>query len=370
LLCCGDSLLLIGDDELNGMGVDLEKNPQLQNGIDAMRRAIWFLIFFISVYSSPRAEELVKLRPYARQISFTGFTRPVKELSIAAEISGKYTAVLVDVGDSVGDGGVVAEIDATFVRLDLEKNKIAQKQTELQLALANKTLARFKNLINKNSTAQATYDETVLNAEVLELTLKILKNEQERLTEQLERHTLRAPVGWRVTQRLVEPGEYVRQGEPILRLGNFQTLIIPFLFTYEELSLLQRMERLTLYLPDIDGEIEAEIYRVAPDFDENRRKISVDLMVTKEAMDSNAVLRGGLRTQLRIKGKTEQNSFTIPSTALISRYDAHWLLSPEGKQQKVILLGTIEDGRDAIVNGGDLTAEDLFVANPGSSAKE
>lgn len=335
-----------------------------------MRRSIWFLIFFISICASQVfAEELVKLQPYAREISFTGFTRPIKELSIAAEISGKYIAVLVDVGDSVRGDGVVAEIDSTFVRLDLEKNKLVQKQTELQLALANKTLARFKNLINKNSTAQATYDETVLNAEVLELTLKALKNEQERLTEHLERHTLHAPVGWDVTQRLVEPGEYVRQGEPILRLGNFKTLLIPFLFTYEELSLLQRMERLTLYLPDLDGEVEAKFYRVAPDFDENRRKISVDLMVTKEAMGSHSVLRGGLRAQLRIKGKTEQNSFTIPSTALISRYDAHWLLAPDGKQQKVILLGTTEDGKELIVNGSELTAEDLFVADPSSSTK-
>ena len=276
-----------------------------------MRSSVFSLLFFICLCSSALAEELVKLRPYERQISFTGFTRPVQELSIAAEISGKCTSVLVDIGDSVGKGGVVAEIDSTFVRLELEKNTITQKQTKLQLVLANKTLARFKNLINQKSTAQATYDETVLSAEVLELTLKSLKNEQKRLLEQLKRHTLHAPVGWDVIERRIEPGEYVRQGEPLLRLGNFNTLIIPFLFTYEELSLLQRMEKLTLYLPDLGGEVEAKIYRVAPDFDEKRRKILVDVAVVKEAMDSNTLLRGGLRAQLKITGKTEQNSFRI-----------------------------------------------------------
>ena len=333
-----------------------------------MHRAIWFFIFFISIcLSHARAEELVELRSYAREISFTGFTRPIKELSVAAEISGKYTAVLVDVGDSVKADGGVAEIDATFVRLELEKNNLAQKQTELQLALANKTLARFKNLINQNSTAQATYDETALNAEIFELTLKTLKNEQERLTELLKRYTVYAPVGWKVLQRFAEPGEYVREGEPVLRLGNFKTFRVPYLFTYEELSLLQDMERLTLFLPDLHDEVEAKIYRVAPDFDENSRKISVDLMLRGDAVESPFVLRGGMRAQLKIKGKTEPNTFTIPSTALISRYDAHWLLSPERVQKKVILLGTTEDEKDAIVNSGQLTAGDLFVANPGSS---
>ena len=174
--------------------VVLEKKSSPKTGTDVMCRSIFYLIFFIGICSPAIAEDLVKLRPYVRQISFTGFTRPVQELSIAAEINGKCTAVLVDVGNSVGDGGVVAEIDATFVRLDLEKNKLAQKQTGLQLVLANKTLARFQKLINKKSTAQATYDETVLSAEELEVTLKILKNEEKRLAEQLKRHTLYAPV--------------------------------------------------------------------------------------------------------------------------------------------------------------------------------
>jgi len=335
-----------------------------------MHRSIFLLIIFICICSPSFAEDLIKLRPYERQISFTGFTRPVQELSIAPEVNGKCTAVFVDVGDSVGESGVVAEIDSTFVKLDLEKNRIAQRQTSLELVLANKTLGRFKKLINKESTAQATYDETVLSAEVLELTLESLKNEEKRLAEQLERYTLRAPVAWDVIERHVEVGEYVRQGEPILRLGNFKTLIVPFLFTYEELSLLQRMEKLTLYLLDLSGEVEAKIYRVAPDFDEKRRKILVDVAVEKEAMDSNTLLRGGLRAQLKIKGKTEQNSFRIASTALISRYDAHWLLLPDGKQRKVILLGTTEDGKDAIVNGGNLTTEDLFVKNPASYTRD
>ncbi|MGB3210421.1 MAG: efflux RND transporter periplasmic adaptor subunit [Desulforhopalus sp.] len=335
-----------------------------------MRITTLFLISLICTCSPASAEDLVSLRPYARQISFTGFTRPVQELTIAAEVSGKYTAVLVDVGDTVGDDGVVAEIDATFVLLELEKNKIAQKQTETQLVLANKTLARFKNLIDKKSTPQATYDDAVLSAEILEFSLKSLRNEERRLRELIKRHTIHAPVGWSVIERNVEPGEYIRQGEPLFRLGDFQTLLVPFLFTYEELSLLQNMKGLTLYFPDLDTEVKAEIFRVAPDFDENRRKISVDLTVAKMAMDSGAVLRGGLRARLRIEGKTEQNSYRVPLSALISRYEAHWLLAPDGTQQKVILLGTTEDGRDAIVNGGDLRPEDLFIADPAATAKD
>ncbi len=328
--------------------------------------AMCLFLFFFGISSFTWAKELATLRPYTRQIIFTGFTRPLQELTIAAEVSGTYTTVPYDVGDVVGAGGVVAEIDVTFVRLALQKNKIAQQQTELQLLLAKKNLARFKNLIDKQSTAQATYDETVLSAGILELALENLKNEQENLTEQLQRHTLRAPVGWSVIKRSVEPGEYVRQGEPILKLGNFQSLCIPFLVTYEELVLLRDMARLTVLLPDLGDEVEAEIYRIAPDFDEKSRKIAVDLRIGQQEVATRPALRGGVRAHLIIGGKTEQNSFLIAATALVSRYDAHWLVAPDGEQRKILLLGMTEDGNDAIVNSSAFMPGDQFIVSPDS----
>ncbi|TKB23258.1 efflux RND transporter periplasmic adaptor subunit [Desulfopila sp. IMCC35006] len=339
------------------------------HGGNALTGALGLVFLFFSFCSPVWATEMATLRPYARQISFTGFTRPIQELTIAAEVSGTYTAVSVDVGDVVGTGGVVAEIDATFVRLALQKNKIARQQAELELVLAKKNLARFQNLIDKKSTAQATYDETVLRAEILDLTLENLKNEQENLTEQLQRHTLRAPVGWSVIKRHAEPGEYVRQGEPILKLGNFQSVCIPFLFTYEELALVRGMARLHVFLPDLHRKVEAEIYRVSPDFDEKSRKIGVDLRIRPKEMAANPGLRGGVRAQLTLEGNREKNSFLIEATALVSRYDAHWLVAPDGAQRKVLFLGMTLDGKEAIVNSSECRPGDQFMLRPGPSLK-
>ncbi len=325
---------------------------------------IWLILLCCSNNSLVYASELVKLRPYTREVSFIGFTRPVKEMTVAAEIDGKYTSVLVDVGDKVGSEGVVAKIDPTFVKIDITKNQIEQRKTERQLALEKKTLARFEKLINQGSTTQATYDDALLRAEVLELSLKSLKNEENRLRERLERHTLYGPVGWQVTQRLVEPGEFVRQGEPLLKLGDFNSLVVPFLFTYEELRLLRDMPALQLYFSDLGKSVDAIVYRVAPDFDDTKRKIATELIIESATVQATENLRGGLRTRLTIAGKIEKNSYRIPHSAIINRYEAHWLLTPEGEQRKVILLGSSEDGNDAIINGGNLSQEDVFVTKP------
>lgn len=325
------------------------------------------MVFFLYLFSPVSAEETVQLRPYHRQLSLTGFTRAKAELSVAGEVSGRCTRILVDRGDIVPPSGVVAELDSTFVSLDLEKNKIAQQQARQQLELEQKTLSRYTTLMQSNSAAQATYDETSLRAALYELTLKSLKNEQVRLKETLDRHTLYGPPGWRVIDRFIEVGTFVHQGEPVLRLGDFRQLLVRFMLSYEELELLQKMTSIIFQFPELKATAEAQIYRVSPDFDAKSRKIPIDLIVSPPATFSASSLRGGLRTILTIVGKKEIGSFVIPISALVSRYEAHWLVKADGRRKKVILLGKNDDGSQAIIAGKELAAGETFLASPESS---
>lgn len=328
-----------------------------------MRRFFYLVVIIICSSAPISAQELVELRSYSRQLLFTGFTRPVTEMILSGEVSGKSTDILYDVGDIVSTAEV-AKIDDTFIRLDLEQNAIAQKKTLRQLQLEEKTLARFTNLMQSNSTAQADFDEAAFNADNLRLNLQSLKAEESRLLEMLQRHTLHAPVGWRIIQRFIEPGEYIRQGEPVLKLGDFSRLTVPFLLTYEELVLLQDMENIVVQLPDINSAVGAEIYRISPDFNEQTNKIKVELITQKSPAAIDERWRGGLRAELRITGKKEFATFLVPFKALISRYEANWLISRDGTPKRVILLGKSEKGDDAIVTGKDLSTGDSVLAAP------
>ncbi|MFN2354222.1 MAG: efflux RND transporter periplasmic adaptor subunit [Desulfopila sp.] len=318
-----------------------------------MRTLTYSLVLLLFSLSVVYAEEMVDLCPYARQLSFTGFTRAIQEMTVAGEISGRYIAVHVDVGDTTREGGV-AEIDPTFVRLDIEKNRIARQKTVRRLELEKKTLQRYTSLIKKNSTARATYDEALLNSEILKLSLQELHAEENRLDEMLKRHTLRTPKGWRVIERFVEPGEYVRQGEPVLQLGNYARMSIAFQLTYEQLELLRNQEDLRLFLPDLQQQVKTSILRVSPDFDARKKKIDVELMVRGSDLQGSAG-RSGLRALLTLQGKEEAGTFLVPRSAVRGGYDAHWLIDGQGKRHKVILLGTTESDDEAIISGNSLS---------------
>lgn len=310
------------------------------------------------------AQEMVALQPHARELLFTGFTRPVVKMTLAAEVSGKCRKMHVDKGDIVPEDGVVTEIDDTFVSLELAKNRIERQKTQRQLELEEKNLKRLTNLIQNNSTAQAIYDEALQNSQVLNLTLQGLQTERKRLEELLARHTLRAPEGWRVIERFIEPGEYVRQGEPILELGDFTTLVIPFMLTYAELELLRDMDKIVLFIPDLDMTRETEIFRVSPFFDEQKKKIEVELRTLKPSLGNSNDDRGGLRAQLKIFGKVENSTYQIPFSALINRYEARWVVGEDGTRHQVILLGKNPRGDRAIITGTTLVPGERIQASP------
>lgn len=319
----------------------------------AMRVLAYSFVILLYSLSASYAGEMVDLRPYARQLSFTGFTRAIQKMTVTGEVSGRYTAVHVDIGDTIEEE-VVAEIDPTFVRLDLEKNRIGQRKTVRRLQLEKKTLQRYTNLIKKNSTARATYDKALLNSEILKLSLQELQAEEDRLDEMLKRHTLRAPKGWRVIERFVEPGEYVRQGEPVLQLGNFTRMSVAFQLTYEQLELLRNQEDLRLFLADLQQQVKASILRISPDFDARKKKIAVELMVRGNDLQESAG-RSGLRALLTLQGKEEAGTFLVPRSAIAGDYDTHWLIDGEGKQHRIIRLGTTASGSEAIVTGNSLS---------------
>lgn len=329
-----------------------------------MHKIFKFLIILVCSARVVTAQELIELQPYARELLFTGFTRPVVKMTLTAEVSGKCSEMRVDVGDGVPDNGVVSKIDDTFVRLDLKKNNIERRKTLRQLELEEKNLSRYTNLIQENSTAQAIYDEALQNTQLLQLTLQGLKAEKNRLEELLTRHTIKAPSGWRVIERFIEPGEYIRQGEPILELGNFDILIVPYMLTFEELGLLRSMENIVLFFPDLTRALAAEIYRVSPSFNEQKKKIRVELRTLETSTEVSFLNRGGLRAQLRIRGKVEDTAFQIPFSAVINRYESHWVVSEDGTRHKVTLLGKSENGDRAIVTGTTLTPDDRLLASP------
>lgn len=103
-----------------------------------------------------------------RTVEATGTVQPIKEVEVGAQVNGRIVKLFVDYNSVVTNGQVVALIDPQVYEAnyksalgELHANEANVKKCEAQLALAEKTLTRKRELVKKEMAPVADYDSAL-----------------------------------------------------------------------------------------------------------------------------------------------------------------------------------------------------------------
>jgi len=279
-----------------------------------------------------------RAEPSYRHVTVTGFSRARNSMPLSTEVAGKVEKIFTDVGEPVPEHGQVACLDRTFVNIALaeEKNAIAQQQVDIHYF--QKQVGRYRKLVGNNSAAISQLDEYIRNLENTKHQAEAARLRQQYQQEKLNRHCIYAPPGWLMTERNVEPGQWLEVGGHVASVGNYMKLLVPLSLSVEELRVLQQNgDRLRVLLPDYRQSVPARIERISPEFDEKSRKTRVDL-VLEDALPTH---RGGIRVDLTLKLPDPDDHFLIAEKALDRRFEEVWLERKDGTRLRVdVLTGT------------------------------
>ncbi len=300
------------------------------------------VIMFLSPPVAPAKDsEIISLsfiaKAASRIVTLTGFTRGRARMSLVSEISGRVDKVNYEVGQAIDPSGYFAQMDVTFLQFDLEKNQIDQDKVKSRISYLDLEAGRYRTMVGRNSAAQTILDKLEQDLDSSNYNLKALQIQEKKLREKIERGRIKAPAGWKVIVRNIEPGEWVPTGHLLAEIGDFSTLIIPFALTpqgYE--SLLKHGESFSLFRPDKNIRVQAGIWRISPAFDLQTRKINVDLKIISGIDD----LRGGIRLELPLVLSDKDGALLVPKEGVENRYEEYWLTRRDGKQVSVLLLGS------------------------------
>jgi RND family efflux transporter MFP subunit len=307
-----------------------------------------------------RSTETFVARSAARRAALTGFTRARNSMTLVTEESGRVHKVVADVGDTLGEHGLFAELDTTFIELDLAGNRADQQRLESDVAYNKKEMDRYQTLVKSKNAAQSTLDNNIRAHQSALQQLRAKQIEEKVLMERMKRFSLLGPPGWKVVTRYIEPGEWITKGEKVAELGRYDVLLIPFALTSTEYKALGNLgDTVDLALTDLDKHAQATIARVSPGFDPQTRKINVDLEITKGDFE----FRGGLRTELLIDLPDPGGAVLVPKTALIKAYEEYFLLTPDQQRVRVVLLGSADNDMRRVTSP-DVRPGDRFLLNP------
>jgi len=146
----------------------------------------------------------------AKETLYSGTFAPNKESKLSADIQGKVTDVLVDLGSSVQKGQTLIQLDNSLLKLQLQS-------VEIQIEGLEKDVQRF-TVLAKADAIQG------VQLEKAELGLQTANVQKATLEEQISKTTIRAPFSGIVTAKMTEEGAFAAPGMALLQLTDISDL--------------------------------------------------------------------------------------------------------------------------------------------------
>ena len=161
----------------------------------------------------------VETRQLARGLTVSGPVSPVEEMQLGVEVSGlRVTSLDVDVGDAVRRGQRLLTLDHRMLDADLAQANAALREAEAGAALARSNLARGQQLASGKYISAMQLDELRANRAASEARLGTARAARDAVALRRSFAELRAPAAGILSKRLVQPGQVVAAGTPLLFL--------------------------------------------------------------------------------------------------------------------------------------------------------
>ena len=153
-------------------------------------------------------------------------TYPGGEVVVGAERAGRVVRLVVDEGDTVRKGDLVAEIESGALQAALREARAQVAEAQAQSRLAEVALRRREDLARQQILAAHDLDEARRDLEIARARVDTAAASVARDEAQLRETRIVAPIAGTVTSRHVQPGEMLEIGRKVVTLADLRRLRI------------------------------------------------------------------------------------------------------------------------------------------------
>jgi RND family efflux transporter MFP subunit len=151
---------------------------------------------------------------------FVGVVRARYETDLGFRVAGKIVTRVVNVGDKVRRGDIVARLDPEDLKLQVQSAEAEFAAATSNLAQAAADLERYTSLRARGFASVAEFDRKKAANDEADGRLKRARRSLELARNQLDYADLKADADGLITATLAEPGQVVAIGQPVARLAR------------------------------------------------------------------------------------------------------------------------------------------------------
>jgi membrane fusion protein (multidrug efflux system) len=229
-----------------------------------------------------------------------GSLTAVQGVTVSAEMPGKVVKISFEAGSAVKAGDLLLQLDTSVEEAQL-------RAAEASVALARLNFERAKKLRDQNSNSQAELDSADAQAKQAEA-------QADNIRAVIAKKTVRAPFAGRLGIRLVNLGQTLREGDPIVSLQALDPIYADFMLPQQalpEIAVNQPVRLTTDALPD--RVIEGKVTAINPDVDTATRNFRVQATFSNPSNELHPGMFAGIAVVLPAR----QKMITIPATSIL-----------------------------------------------------
>jgi multidrug efflux system membrane fusion protein len=167
-----------------------------------------------------------------------GTTRALNLVTVRSQVDGKLISVNFREGEDVRRGDVLARIDSTTYKAQLDQTLAQKAVDEAKLANARLDLARYTDLVKTNAVTRQQVDTTRALVAQMEAQVRLDQGAIDNARALLDYCTIAAPIDGRAGIRLVDLGNIIHAADPtgIVVLTQIQPIAVLFILPQQLLS--------------------------------------------------------------------------------------------------------------------------------------
>lgn len=262
---------------------------------------------------APVTVSTVEEASFGPRFSLSGSLTAERHASLSPRVDGLVSRIVVDAGDRVEEGQLLAELDSDVGRQALSRARAGLQEAEARRREAERLLGIGRQLSERQTIARSQIEareSEVALAQAVEASARASVREQQEL---IARHQLPAPFTGVISERLTEVGAWVQRGTPVFTLVATDRVRLDLRVPQERFSELQNDARIQVFADALGGApLEARVGAIVPVTDPRARTFLLRLVVD----DPQRRLLPGTSARAEISSEPAEGAVEISRDAL------------------------------------------------------
>ena len=266
-----------------------------------------------------------------------GTLRAKVETVISPLISATISSIAVWAGDEVRAGDVLVTLDARELKARVDQAHQAVVAAGARLAQTEKDLARVQRIMKADPGAVSKAERDRLQTALSTARAQRVRSQRQKDEAQtaLSYSKLTAPIAGRIVERLADPGDTARPGEPLLRMYDPVTLRLEASVRESVASKLVKGQSLVAEIDALKKRYPVVVDEIVPSADPGSRSFLVKVSLT----DGTGLYPGMFGRLMIPIGQIDKVFIPLEALTRVGQLDFVVVKTQQGAVRRYVRLG-------------------------------